>query len=142
MLRLIGWMIKTAFFAVSVLVAANLVHWNGRTVDDQIRTRLWHAERGGWLDGFKNWNDWDSDGSNSRPRRQGVSRGPLHRHWPGTARTTPGRGVGPRDRDVQAVAQNGAEGGPPQEKVSPSERQKLRALIQELNTGGGTDARN
>jgi len=45
MFRLIGWVIKTALFAALILVVGQIIQWNGKSVSDQIKTGLSHAER-------------------------------------------------------------------------------------------------
>lgn len=142
MLKLVGWMIRSTVFAVFVLVTANLVRWNGRTVNDQIRVRLSHAERAGWMEGLGGWSGKVADGMNLDPEGMDRRRGASRRRRRPASRLQPAESGDPRDRNLHAgtIARNEREGAPPEEKVSPSERQKLRALIQELNNG--KDARN
>ncbi len=45
MFKLIGWIIKTALFAALILVVGQIIQWNGKSVSDQIKTGLSHAER-------------------------------------------------------------------------------------------------
>ncbi len=45
MLKLIGLLFKISLFALAVLVLGNLVQVRGRTVSDQIKTQMSHAER-------------------------------------------------------------------------------------------------
>ena len=40
MLKIIGWIIKSALFAVLVLVLGNWIHWGDKTVSDQIKTKM------------------------------------------------------------------------------------------------------
>jgi hypothetical protein len=73
-------MMKIAAFSLGILVLGHLVSWDGRTVSDQIKSQLSHAE---------SWAEHKVD-----------------------------------------VIRNGDH---PRETISPSERQKLRQLIRELN---------
>lgn len=45
MFRLIGWIFKTVLFAAFILVVGQIIQWNGKSVSDQIKTGLSHAER-------------------------------------------------------------------------------------------------
>lgn len=124
MLNLIGWLLKITLFATAVLVIGNWVRVGDRTVSDQIKTQLSHAERSPWGETLKGWTD--------SVTQEGIPHRP--RHHPTAA---PGPSHERRHLDeMRAEDQN------PEERVSPTERQKLRALIQELNTTGTASARN
>lgn len=45
MFKLIGFLIRLSFFTIIVLVLGNTVKWKGRTISDQIRLKISHAER-------------------------------------------------------------------------------------------------
>lgn len=45
MLKFIGVLLKISLFTLAVLVLGNLVQIRGRTVSDQIKTQMSHAER-------------------------------------------------------------------------------------------------
>lgn len=45
MLKLIGLLLKLSLFALAILVLGNIVQIRGRTVSDQIKTQMSHAER-------------------------------------------------------------------------------------------------
>lgn len=45
MFRLIGWILKATLFAVVVLVGSHFIHWEGRTINDQVSSSLSSAER-------------------------------------------------------------------------------------------------
>lgn len=57
MFNLLGWILKTAAFAVVVLVLGSLIHWDGRTVSDQIKMHLAHAERASSVGRLRQWGD-------------------------------------------------------------------------------------
>jgi hypothetical protein len=115
MFKAIGWLIKTALFAALVLVIGNLVNWKGRTVSDQVKVQLSHAERTELGEKLK---DWTSD---TKTYRDDLVRETTHEAKKLT-----------HLRPHTAVAANGE--GEPSEQLPSSERQKLRALIRELNS--------
>ena len=55
MFRLIGSLLKLCVLSVVILVIGNWVRWDGKTVSDQIKTHLSHAERAGVTVKVKNW---------------------------------------------------------------------------------------
>lgn len=116
MLSLIKWVIKSAIFAAIVLIAANLVKWDGKTISDQVKTQLSHAERADLTSKVKIW-----AGSVTSDARRGASR------RPGSPAIAP------------TVSEGRTSAAPPREQVDDSERQKLRALIRELNTAPGEE---
>jgi hypothetical protein len=105
MFRILGFLLKVTVFSVLVLVIGNLVHWRGRTVSDQVRTNISHAERAAWV---------------------GVDE---VKHWAG--RITQDTKAGATARKKAASAK--PEAAVRQDELQGSERQKLRALIEELN---------
>lgn len=93
MLRLLGWTIKVATFALIILVIGNLVRIKGETLSDQVKLRM------------------------SATERTKIAR---------DVRDFSGKLL----RDAQ---KSGLTGPWDQETIQPSERQKLKALIHELN---------
>jgi hypothetical protein len=105
MLRLIGLMIKICVFSLIVLLIGNSVRWRGRTISDQVRTHLAHADPVGIVSEVRVWAEgWLGDFSKKEPRSKGRSPG----------------GSAPSDSAAT-------------DDISVSERQKLRALIRDLN---------
>jgi len=45
MFKIIGWCFKAAAFAALILVAGQLIRWDGKTISDQVKTGLSKAER-------------------------------------------------------------------------------------------------
>lgn len=114
MFRLIGWFIKAGLFAAIVLVLGSLVRWDGKTVSDQVKTGLAHAER------------TVETGSDVMTTVKGWANGLLG----GGAEPNPRRRSGRAGARVQkADRATGAQ----EADIPRSERQKLKALIQELN---------
>jgi hypothetical protein len=124
MLKAIGWVIKSAIFAVVVLILGNYLRVGGKTVSDQVRTQMSHAESassslGGAVTHVRGWADKltgdAKKGAVRAPRSVGgpVSQAPV----------------------VSRTAMNEKEDGTPSsEEIPSSERQKLKALIRDLNT--------
>lgn len=55
MLRLIGFFLKVSLFSIIVLILGNLVRWEGRTISDQVKTQMAHAERSSLLGEIRHW---------------------------------------------------------------------------------------
>lgn len=55
MLKLMGWMMKCTILSIVVLVLGNWVQWDGKTVSDQIKTQLSHAEKSEWAGDVRHW---------------------------------------------------------------------------------------
>lgn len=57
MLKAIGWMLKLAVFSLVVLILGNYVRWpsSGRTISDEVRTHLSHAERSAVAGQVREW---------------------------------------------------------------------------------------
>ena len=97
MFRALFWVLKVAIFSLIVLALGNWVHWRGKTISDQVKTNLSHAEQitGEAAENAKTWVE--------EKKREALG-------------------------DYKKVAKENAP-----EHIAPSERQKLRALIRELN---------
>ena len=93
MLRAIGWLLKIAVFSVVILILGNYLRWpsSGRTISDEVRTHLAHAEQSAVAGHVREW-----AGQVTEDARKEI-----------------------------------------QEKIPPSERQKLNTLIRELNGSQG-----
>ncbi len=151
MLRAIGFMIKVTVFAVLVLIAGNWFKWGGKTISDQVRTQLSHAERSDVAAQVKSWTKKMTDDA-----RSGASKGPRSKAQPGV-HTGAGNGSANSNSDrlsetathpIEGVEVAQHEGGkaaggtqatnaPQVDQVPSSERQKLKALIRELNSSSG-----
>lgn len=110
MIHLISTLFKTLFFAGIVLILGSLIKWDGRTISDQVKTGVAKAERSPWLKKTQNWvieqkKDW----------LEPSQRKPLQRNKNNTA-------------------QSQRWDGPNEQHPTYREREKLRSLIQELNT--------
>jgi hypothetical protein len=95
MFKLFSLVFKVVVFSAAILVLGHYLTWEGKTLSDQVRLQLSHAERSPVAARVKKWtnglmNDAVSGSKSQKSQKDG-------------------------------------------EEVPPSERQKLRALIRELN---------
>lgn len=105
MLKTIGFCLKLTVFSFLVLILGNWLRWNGRTISDQVKLRMAHAERTDLYETVRGWaTTVTSDAKKGVQKRLERASGP------------------------QA-----------QEEISSSERQKLKALIRELNSSRKKD---
>lgn len=96
MLKIVGFFFKMTIFSILVLVLGNSLHWGGRTISDQVRTTMAHAEHSDLFGIVRNWAE-----KITHDARQGY--------------------------------QNKVNHSLSQEEIPASEKQKLKALIRELN---------
>lgn len=96
MLSLLKTLIKLAALSVIILLLGNWVEVGGKTISDQIKVQLSHAEKTGAVSSVRNWANRVTEDA-----REGIQR-----------------------KMTKA----------PPEKIHPTERQKLRELIHELNS--------
>jgi len=96
MLKAFGYCFRVIIFSILVLILGNWLHWDGRTISDQVRLRMSHAEETGWVGTVRNWAE-----KITHDARKGLQKKNTH---------------------VSA-----------QEEIPSSEREKLKALIRELN---------
>lgn len=113
MFRLIGFLLKAAFVTALILVLGQVVRWEGRTISDQIKTRLAKAEESPLVEKVSGWAEsWVTE------RKTAARRAPQLGEKPRPAVA---------DRPIAAT--DPGDGG----EIPSSERQKLRELIRELN---------
>jgi hypothetical protein len=109
MLRALGLVFKLAIFSIIVLALGNKLHLGDRTISDQIQSQMAQAERSSIYNDAKNWTE---------DLLEDVKKGATRlRELQKQRRETPVRN----------------------ENILPTERQKLRALIQELNSSKNAD---
>ena len=111
MFRAIGWLIKVSIFAAVILVLGNYFKWGGRTVSDQVKTQMAKAETLEVPDTVRGW----TRGILGDARRGARISNTLL-----------------RPRTIEQRPEEGTE-------IPSSERQKLKALIRDLNTSYGRD---
>lgn len=105
MLKLLGATIKLGILSLIVLVLGNWLHWGGKSISDQIKTGMAHAEKTPWVSDAKDWASTLSEDVRNGLKKKSIS----------------------------------GEAGLQVEEVTGSERQKLRALIKELNGNSRRD---
>ena len=108
MLKLVGFFFKLATFAALILVLGNWIEWDGKTISDQVRLKMSHAERSPAISSIRHWAE-----KITHDAHKGIQR--KLDHTTDNSRSTE------------------------EEEILPSERQKLKALIRELN---GSHKRN
>jgi hypothetical protein len=114
----VAWkVVKLTLFALLVLTLGSLIHIRGRTVSDQIRTGLSQAERSVSLP--------------SMPELSWPKQLPKLPNLSETAESLQKKIRASEEnlRKPQSDQTNASE----QTEIAPSERQKLRALIRDLN---------
>lgn len=131
MFKAIGWLIKLTVFSGIILILGSMVHWKGHTVSDQVKTSLASAQTSETIDDIKTWanhmtsNPSTSGNTRSASRLKNAKKRALPQESPRNA-VHPVAATEPPPA-AQAEART-------QEEIPSSERQKLRALIREINT--------
>lgn len=108
MLRSIGWLIKVSAFSILILVLGQLIHWGNRTLSDEVKYQMAHAEQTQSYRTLKNW---------ASTLMQDAKEG-ARKRWDSFFLSS-----------KRASAQSFSE----EDEIPSSEKQKLKALIQELN---------
>ncbi len=103
MLNLIKAILKFSFFALTVLVVANWIEWDGKTLSEQIRSQVSRASPSDMIEQVRSW---------------------AHQLTHDAA-----QGSKKKSKSLSS-----AENKEESESIPSTERQKLRALIQELNS--------
>ena len=103
MLKFFGFCVRKILFSILVLILGSTVHWDGRTISEQVRLLVASTERSEWMDTARGWAKRVTVDA-----QKGVQKKP-------DLIPTPHR------------ASDALE-------IPSSEKQKLRALIRELNT--------
>jgi hypothetical protein len=55
MLRFILLIARLSGLSLLVLILGNALHWRGKTISDQVRTQMSHAERSETFESLQNW---------------------------------------------------------------------------------------
>ncbi len=123
MFKLMGFLMKTALFALLILVMGQVIRWNGRTVSDQVKSHLAQAQRSTAV----------------QDAMKGATR--TARNVAGDLADDVKLGAAKAQAVANEAAQSVTSGLPKVDEeakdlgreIAPTERQKLRSLIQELN---------
>jgi len=129
MLKAIGWMIKTSIFAVIILVIGNYFRVGNKTISDQVKTRLSHAEQSNVLGEVKDWAHRVTTDQPVGSAKKIKAQRTGHVSENSKVRIAP-----VIDKDQPPAVKTAAE-----EEIPSSERQKLRALMRELNSSRQTN---
>ena len=120
MFKLMGFFVKITLFSSMILVLGQLIHWNGKTVSDQVRTHLSQAQR-----------------SSAVKRARGVAVDLADDVAIGAAKARTAAQEAANSITHSSALANGPTSPVSDEnsgqEIAPTERQKLRSLIQELN---------
>ena len=108
MFRIIGIILRFGILALIILDLGNLIQWRGKTISDQVKTHMSHAERSPLLGEVKTWS-----GKVLRDSENGIR------------------------KNLKNIEMKNASSASEGDEIPPSERQKLRALIRELNGSRG-----
>ncbi len=129
MLKLLGLIVKLTLFTIAVLLAGSWIHWDGRSLSEHVMAQAHRAERSSTAESLRDLTrslaDDARNGFEKKQHSQSRSRIPATTH---SAPDVSDRTV---SQAAAAAHLSTADG----EKLPPSERQKLRALIRELNSG-------
>jgi hypothetical protein len=137
MFKAIGWLIKLSIFAGIILVLGNMLHWRGRTVSDQVKTSLAAAQQSETLDDIKTWANHMTSApatpGHSATHLKSAKKRALPQENPHHFINSAVHPVMTSTAATQPTAET-EDARAQQEEIPSSERQKLRALIRELNT--------
>jgi hypothetical protein len=139
---LLGWIIKASLFAAVILVLGNVLHIGGRTVSDQVRTSLSHAEQlapANTIDQVKSWTGDIADKAKraadefKKPAKH-ANTSAVQNSRPVINRKTASENT-PAERPRKLIQTHKIVQTDPNntENILASERQELRRLIRELN---------
>jgi hypothetical protein len=135
MIHAMGWLVKITLFSILILVLGNWIQWNGKSVSDQVKTQISHAERSNIATSIRRWT-----GNVTQDMRNGATRKGAHHKVETRAKEVSYQET--EDAGTSTESSQLASGeAKPMEKIQSSERQKLRALMQELNTSTSADRR-
>jgi septum formation inhibitor MinC len=148
MLNAIGFVIKLFIFSALILVGGNWLSWEGRSLNSHLQTQLHHMDRSDLVSQVRDWTHRITDDA-----RQGFEKKNAHRTHSHavvgknnsrlvatksemqsdaeSSDTTETASSAPAPVSTRAHAELQASAG---EQIPSSERQKLRALIRELNS--------
>jgi hypothetical protein len=120
MIKAISFLFKLTLFSILVLVLGNMLKIGDRTISDQVKTELAHAERSEFAAKLKNWASQITTDS-----RVGSQIKAKVEQFSGAS------------SGASSSAHDSSSSSRMTDRISPSERQKLKNLLQELNPPGG-----
>lgn len=135
MLKALGWIIKISLFSVAVLLAGDWVHWNGKTLSQHVRAQVGQAEHtntAAYMRGLTRRVTEDArEGFDKKIKQLKLKTSSAEiidrTEMQAAAPVSSMKGRLPEQNSGQTMART-------EEPIAPSERQKLKALIHELNS--------
>src|SRR4051812_45871137 len=107
MLNTIKFALKIAALCLLTLILGNMIHWRGKTLSDQVKSQLSHAESIEMMDQMK---QLTGRVANDAQEGEAANPAPVYKVY-----------------KTKKAAETAAK-----EEIAPSERQKLRELIRDL----------
>lgn len=129
MLNAISWLFKAALFSAIVLMLGNWITIGNRTVSEQVRIGLSRAERSEVAAKMKSAAESVAD--QARTALQDARKGATLKPKAQQSRPPVPAKTGDKVAKAEAPTER------PNEKIPSSEREKLKALIEELNRPQG-----
>lgn len=108
MLNALGWIIKVCIFSIVVLILGNSIHWGKKTISDEIKIQMAHAQESSSFKSFKHWSETLLEDAKEGAKKKWNSL---------TLKNT--------QTETQGLSE--------EDEIPSSEKQKLQTLIQELN---------
>lgn len=127
MFKLIWAVLKVSLFTASILVLSHVLTWDGKTISDQIGSHLSGAQRVTSPKKIKKWTK-----ELLKDSKIGVKKFETSHHKRPTL-VTP-------QKEIHAILKEERTKLPKIELIERSERQKLKKLIQDLNTSSSNHA--
>ena len=143
MLKAIGFVIKLCIFSVFTLVIGNWITWNGETLSERVQTQVSRMEGSDMADHVRGWTRKLTDDARSGfGKKLGLGNGHNVSTAPSSSSSSKRITAAAKNDEVTDRTET-ASAAPTHsrsdEKMPSSERQKLRALIRELNSSHGKD---
>ena len=132
MLRALSGFIKLGLFSIVILLAGEWAHWDGKTLSQHVQDGLFHVEKSdaaAYVRGLTRRVTEDArQGFDKKMKQRDRAQGSAHASNEIIDRT-PTQASAPQlqKSELHAAVQT-------EEQIPPSERQKLRALIRQLNS--------
>jgi hypothetical protein len=140
MLKALGWMIKLTLFSIAILLAGDWISWQGRTLSQHLRghvEQIGRTDTASYVRGLTRKVTADARaGFEKKTRQKDKARGAnatQARQDSQTQESAESREINDQV-ESQAAAPRTHAIAHVEEPIAPSERQKLRALIRELNS--------
>jgi hypothetical protein len=149
MFKLLGWIVKAAFISVVILVLGNTLEYHGKTLSDQVRSSLSHAESSNAVDGMKTWTHEISSNISERTHKDALeAKRKLLKKIAAQKKIIAAHTASAQQKAKQLLAESQAAiqrkvasqttatetpQNAPSEDIQASERQELRNLIRQLN---------